>query len=82
MTLDLQNTMTEFNNNAIYGFKELGPIIPSEQLSYSANLVEIVASIKYLAMEISHLKARMESLEEMMRVLNWRIDNPGGDYYD
>lgn len=50
-----------------------------DQLSYSANLVEIVASIKYLAMEISHLKDRMESLEEMMRVLEWRMDYPNGE---
>lgn len=46
------------------------------------DILDLVQIIEHLQTEIKNLKKEIEGLQEQLRVLDWKIDNPGGDYYD
>lgn len=54
----------------------------SKMDEFYAAMVSHKDTIEGLNNKITELKERVDHLEEQLRVLDWKIDNPGGDYYD
>ena len=79
MTLDPQNTMTKVVKDLVI---QDGVIVSPEHMSYSADRSEIVASLKFLGFQISKIIQEIQVLKEDMKLVEWRIDHPGEDYYD